>query len=1098
MPGSIIAATWFTVGTIEFAITAFAINMVASSIISKAFSPDSNLNTTGGDTANPGSRAQVAPAGSNKLPVVYGSAYMGGTVVDLSISSDNQTLYYVIALSEVTGGSSPDLITFGDVYWNGNKVVFSTTPGELYKVTGLLDESTGITDTTVAGKMEFYFYSNGSYNPSNSTVSAISLMQDPTLVYKWDNNKLMTNCAFVILKLTYSQTANITGLQQTKFQITNARSSPGDCFYDYLTSTRYGAAIPQANIDVTSLDALDAYSSQSVSYTLYSGGTSTITRFRFDGSLDTSQPVMTNMQYMATCCDCLLKYNEITGLWGVIVQQPTTPSVMLLDDSNIIGPISVTPLDIASSFNIAEVKFPDSTAQDGFNTSTYDLSEINPALMYPNEPVNKQSISLPLVNNNVRAQILANRFLESCREDLQVTCTVSYVGLQLEAGDIITLTNANYGWVAKPFRLSKVVENFSESGSITVALTMMEYNATVYDDANVTQFTPAPNTGFGNPMAWGNLLAPTIGNIQATTTNPSFDVTVKIAPNGITQYAEVWYSAYASPSSSQLIFAGTTAVNPSGSPYAPGSTTTVTLTNIASGDWYFFTRMVNSIGSSVYSPASTIFRWRPSTFQFVERYLVVAYATNETGTTGFSSSPTNATYYGLYNSTTSGFSSNPADYTWYLASPAFLNDNFLLFSNRTGRKFSFATGNAALVGTYVPSQTSIFDPSIWSALPSGTNFIDLDARTGQLIETGKTGAVGAGELAVGNNPDGTLTAQLKQFLDFGGAQTLTGSAATITIDIYGRVLGFVSPDGFYYTRYDAVATAGQTVFTPTARQANYITGMDLVFQNGMLLDTSEYTETSTTVTLGTGAAAGDVIVILSMRAINQGITFTSLYVTVASVATNVVTYTSLPYQNIVAGDTHTFLNTGTPTQYTVQSYNAATKQITYTATVTGVSAGQTIYLYKTNGQSYRPFSRWTATLSSVSTYTPTTWAFESGYEKLFLNGASFNDQDYDIVGTALTNFPAIATGNLTIIQFTENNTTTAIGNPQSTAVNTVVGQSTYNFALNSNAFELYNNGALQILTSDYTVGSGSYTLTTTPTTTLNILQQTTYERIGAA
>ena len=56
-------------------IIAFAINMVASSILSKVFAPSapdqSNLNA---QQPNPGNRQQLPPAGDNKLPVVYGTA----------------------------------------------------------------------------------------------------------------------------------------------------------------------------------------------------------------------------------------------------------------------------------------------------------------------------------------------------------------------------------------------------------------------------------------------------------------------------------------------------------------------------------------------------------------------------------------------------------------------------------------------------------------------------------------------------------------------------------------------------------------------------------------------------------------------------------------------------------------------------------------------------------------------------------------------------------------------------------------------------------------------------------------------------------------
>ncbi len=1108
MPGSIIVAQLVAGGFVTAGFwasaTAFAINMVASTIISKALGPDGpNTNDAQGNP-NPGSRAQVPPAGDNKLPVVYGSAYVGGIVTDLSITQDNQQLYYVLTLAECTNteqGGTPDTYTFGEVYWGGKKVIFNGA--DQYKVDSLLDESTGLYDTSVAGKLEFYKYSNGSDSPVNSSLTAIEVMQSSGLVYQWDSTKLMSNCAFVIVKVKYSQSANLTGIQQTKFQLTNSRTKPGDCFFDYLTSARYGGAISQANIDTDSLDALNVYSDEMFSFATGGGGFGSQVRFQFDGALDTNQSIMQNLQLMSASCDCLIKYNEITGLWGVIVQTPTVVPVMDINNSNMVSAITITPIDIASSYNIAEVKFPDGSAKDSFNSAVFDLAVIDPALLYPNEPVNKQTISLPLVNNSVRAQYLATRFLKAAREDLQVQVEINYEGLQLEAGDVVTVTNSNYGWTAKQFRINKVVEKFGDDGSIVAALNLMEFNASVYDDADITEFTPAPNTGIGDPLFFGTLYAPVVTSLQPSITNPSFGLNVTCASSGIVQYAEIWYSAFASPADDQRIFAGTTAVNPGGNPFTPAASMgTVTLQNIPSGDWYFAVRMVNALGSSIFSPSSSVLRWRPTTFQYEERYLTIAYADDLNGT-NISSSPRNKDYYGLKNASTYGYDSNPANYTWYLAQPVFGTNVYLLYSNRTGRKFSFASGfagYAAGTAQFVPTATGTYDPSVWQALEDGTNYIDLDVRTGQLIETGTT-SIGAGEIAITNNADGKVVASLAQLLDFGtGVQTLTGSASTVTIDIYGRVLGFSTPDGFYYTRYATVATGGQTVFTPTSRQANYIVGMDLVFQNGILLDASDYTENSTTVTLNTGATVGDQIVIISMRAISQGIAYVSQFLTVSTVASAVVTYNSgtLPYQSIVAGDIHTFTTSGTPTQYTVSAWNPATRQITYTTTVTGVTAGATIYQYRSSGMSYRPFSRFTATLTSASSYTPTTWAIHSGYEKVFLNGAAVNDQDYDISGGSINNFPATADGLLTFIQFNDNNQTVPIGNQTSTAINTIIGTSIYNYNFNADAFELYNNGSLQVLTDDYTLGSTSYTLTTTPTSNLNILQQTTYSRTGAA
>ena len=732
---------------------------------------------------------------------------------------------------------------------------------------------------------------------------------------------------------------------------------------------------------------------------------------------------MKNLQDMTSSCDCLLKYNEILGTWGVVVQSPTYTVAMNINDSNMVSAISITPIDIAGSYNVIECKFPDENNQDSFNSSTFDLAEIAPELLFQNEPVNKQSVSLPLVNNDVRAQYLATRMLKAAREDLQVQCTINYVGLQLEAGDIVSITNVNYGWVAKLFRINKVVQTFEDSGQVLAKLTLSEYNPAIYDDVSITQFMPVPNSGIGSPTLFGTIPAPVVSAQYPIITNPTFIVSITSSTVGIIQYSELWYSAFSSPTQEQLIFAGTTEIQPNGNPYAvstamPG----ISISDIPAGNWYFFSRMVNSIATSPYSSASSVFQWRPSTFQYAERYLVVAYADSITGT-GFNLDPRGHSYYGLLNQDSVTPSTTASDYTWYLADPNFGTVYYLCYSNRTGRKFSFDTGlavYAAGTGSFVPSQTTLFDPTIWAALQDGINFIDLDRATGQLLTTGTT-SVGTGEINVTNTPDGKVIASLQQFLDFGGAYSQTSAVATLTIDIYGRVVGFESPDDFYFTKQSFTATSGQTAFSVT-RASGYISGQCFVLQNGCLLDTSEYTDTAGatgTVTLSVGATTGDIVTIVSFKSSNSA---------------------------------------------------------------TGV---------------YASFTRNTATLTSANEYTASGFTLASGFELLFLNGTVVNEQDYNIVDQTITDFPNITSGKLTVIQWSPNNLTVPNGNPVNIIANTGIGQTTYPFNYDVNAFNLFNNGLMFLQGTDYTTASGTYTLSNTPTTITNLLLQQTFARTGA-
>lgn len=1033
------SAAW----TMGMTMAAMAINLAVSAIVARTAASSFDPSAAGA-SLNTGSRVQLAPATKNKLPVVYGQAYLGGTVFDCLISADNQWMFFAIAICEVTNTSgTPDTLTFGDIYWAGKKCVF----GSNGNVTGLLDTSTGLTDTAVDGKLYIYTYKNGSAQPVNTTYTAQQIMQgnvpsgSVSLTSGWNSSYLMTNTCFAIVQMQYTPDAQLTNLQPTKFEVTNSRYNCGDCFLDYLTDTTYGAALPLSQIDTASLTALNTYCAQTYTYNNNVGGTSTQTRFRFDGVIDTNQTIMNNLQDMAASCDCLIRYNEITGQWGVIVQTSSYTVAMALTDSNIVSALTVTPLDISSSYNLVETKFCDERALDEFAVYTLDLNEANPSLMYPNEPVNKLSLALPLVNNNVRAQLIANRVLESSRVDLQLSCKINFTGIQLEAGDIVTVTNANYGWTAMPFRVNKVSEEFMETGAVTTSLMLSQFNSAVFDDLPVNEFLPIPSTGLPNPLVFGTIPAPVVVSLSTTSSIPYISVIVTSPNAGVTEYMELYYSAYASPTLSQLIFAATSEIQPSGIPYAPSiQLPAINLDTVPIGSWYFFARAVNNLGKSKFSSASSLTTWRPATIQFSAdsdlRYVAVAYATSATGT-GFSLSPRSGmTYFGLRNQNNTSITSadDPSTFKWYAASPLFGTAYYLCYINYGNRKFAFATDTTQQVGNYLFPDSATHPAALWSSLVDGTNYIDLDAQSGRLISIGTTDGAGAndGMLSVTHTGDGRVAYNMPTVftdVDSTGLKTFTGGS--ITVDRYGRIRGLTAPDPFYITISNFTATSGQTVFTvsPT-RNTNYISGQCLVFQNGCLLDptSDSYTDaggTTSTVTFTTGRTTGDIITVISFRSTN--------------------------------------------------------------------TAGTT---------TYASFSRNTISVTNQSNIIPT-FTLTDGFEFLFFNGVAVSIDDYNIgvvsTGeTAILDLPAPVTGLVTVIQWTANNLGTQNGAPISTERATVIGTTTYSYVYTASAFSLYENGLILKNATDYTEISGGYTLTNTPTRSTDFLTQKTFSRTGAA
>jgi len=315
----------------------------------------------------------------------------------------------------------------------------------------------------------------------------------------------------------------------------------------------------------------------------------------------------------------------------------------------------------------------------------------------------------------------------------------------------------------------------------------------------------------------------------------------------------------------------------------------------------------------------------------------VAYATSITGT-GFSLNPRGKTYYGLHNTSSTDISTEPTNYTWYLSTSAFNSSGaliYLLYSNRTGRRFSFSAGFAAYAantGAFVPTSTLVYDPSLWAGLPDGTNLIDLDQRTGQIIQTGTT-TVGTGEIAVTNNNQGNIVASLQQYLDFGGPYTKTSAVATLTVDIYGRIVGFEAPDDFNYTQQIFTATSGQTVFTVT-RSSGYISGQCWVMKNGCLLDPSEYTDTSGstgTVTLSVGATTGDIVTITSFKSVNATTGAYASFSRNGATLTNQATYTASGF-TLNTGFELLFLN---GTIVNAQDYDISGQDITFISNVSG-------------------------------------------------------------------------------------------------------------------------------------------------------------------
>ncbi len=748
---------------------AFAINFAVSQIVTRVF---------GQDVQSPqdnGVRQQVPPSSTNAMPVAYGDVYMGGTFVDAVISTDQKTMYYVLAVSSISpnGQFTFDTTKF---YYGDRLITFDGT--DQTKVISLTDEA-GNVDTKISGNLYISLYKSsatGTIASLNGAAAPSTVMggTDIAVAQRWAaTGRQMNGLGFAIVKLIYNQDAGTTSLSPITFHVSHylngaGCAKPGDVWYDYITNKYYGGAVgwlpngtfDSSFVDATSAATLNAYSDELITFNNSSGVPSTQPRYRMNGVLDAGQTVLTNIDKIMSCCDSWMTYNAASGQWSVVTNKPET-AAFAFDDNNIIGEIRVSATDITSSINQIEAKFPfkENRDQPAF-VQLYTPS----TLMYPNEPANKYSITYDLVNESVQASYLANRLLEQAREDLIVSFSTTYYGIQVDAGSVISVTNSAYGWMNKLFRVMKVNEASLPDGSLGAKVELSEYNAAVYDNYDVTAFTPAPNSGIPSVTYFSALTAPIVTGYPSVSV-PYFDVTVTIPTTGRVTTGSLFYTTTPTPSSTDWKLLDV-AVSSNSQPVVNGSTYTFTNQILSSATYYFAYTVGNEIGNSGLSALSSAFVWGP------------------VGMTGPRSS-SGYIYYGLssatapaaptasgYNFTTGTFTTLTAGWSTTFTAP----DPVTNPATEAGSKFwavRYNVSEPTYGGTQTVTLTAVFN---WQNLDGLVTFTNVSAPSGTTFIDG--GNITADTLSVNkikNNSSGTFN--VSGSFGLGVGSTIGGRAA---------------------------------------------------------------------------------------------------------------------------------------------------------------------------------------------------------------------------------------------------------------------------------------------------------------------------------
>lgn len=96
-----------------------------------------------------------------------------------------------------------------------------------------------------------------------------------------------------------------------------------------------------------------------------------------------------------------------------------------------------------------------------------------------------------------------------------------------------------------------------------------------------------------------------------------------------------------------------------------------------------------------------------NSYSYINQWINLRYANNASGSSGFSTVPTNSLYFGVYNSNISTASSNPAEYVWRQVAGGFGTTKTIYYSSIGGRQVQFAAANVAPSSNFVISVANV-------------------------------------------------------------------------------------------------------------------------------------------------------------------------------------------------------------------------------------------------------------------------------------------------------------------------------------------------------------------------------------------------------
>ena len=417
------------------------INFIVSAIVNQVFG--GNKRKQAMNAGRPRSLMVNKNSSNEPIPVVYGRRRIGGTRVfvgtsDGSGGSGTNTLNMALVLCEGQMGNLKKL------YFN-DEVIFDGTLTHGSSITGSNDVNGNKYESTYEIQ----------YFDGRDTQTVSSVLQGSIGSSTWTNDHTLKGTAYLGIKLTFDAdkynggvpliTAELNGKKLTSTAdytsvTSGADQNPVDVLYDYLTNTRFGKGL---NGTAGALGKIDRSAFTSVRSDI--GST-----YKINGGLDTDIALYENIQEILDASNLMLIYTN--GKYTLKARKQNETAVYTFTQDDILDSMQVQMPDKKTKKNKITVTFPDESSDYNYNENI-KIVESPSFLTADNDSVLEGRIEFNLVTNATLATNLATYKMNASRKTMVVQFEAPHVKLPVECGDVVAITNADFGFSAKLFRV---------------------------------------------------------------------------------------------------------------------------------------------------------------------------------------------------------------------------------------------------------------------------------------------------------------------------------------------------------------------------------------------------------------------------------------------------------------------------------------------------------------------------------------------------------------------------------------------------------------------------------------------------------------------